>query len=297
VETWFATIGRRMPKMIPYWRWIRLPQDRRTDAAVQRLHAVVDRLIAGARAEMAAEPQLRTRPRNILHALLAAREEPASGFSDEDVHGNVAVMLFAGEDTTANAMAWLLFHLAIEPAAAAAAGAEADAVLGVHAIVEAFADLDALAYLEAAALESMRLKPIAPVQGMRANVDLDLAGLHLPSGHLMFLLARVAATQASNFAQPLRFLPERWLRSGDAQAADAGDAGEGSAAGARSMFAFGGGPRHCPGRYLAMVEIKMVISMVLRNFSLQLEAQAAPVGERFSFTMAPDAMPLRLRVR
>ncbi len=296
VETWFATIGRRMPMMFPYWRWIRLPQDRRTDAAVARLHAVVDGLIAGARAEMAADPQLRARPRNILQALVAAREEDASGFSDEDVHGNVAVMLFAGEDTTANAMAWLLFHLAIEPQAAARAIAEADAVLGSDPVVRAFGDLDALAYLEAASLESMRLKPIAPVQGMRANVDLDLAGLHVPRGYLMFLLARVAAMQASNFVQPQRFWPERWLRGAQGPGTDAGDAGEGHA-GARSMFPFGGGPRHCPGRYLAMVEIKMVVSMVLRNFSLAIEQPQRPVGERFSFTMAPDAMPLRLAVR
>ena len=41
----------------------------------------------------------------------------------------------------------------------------------------------------------------------------------------------------------------------------------------------------------------MVVSMVLRNFSLAIEQPQRPVGERFSFTMAPDAMPLRLAVR
>ncbi len=286
VETWFQTVGRRLPQVFPYWKYVRLPADRRSDAAIARLHAVVGGLIAGARAEMAAQPQLRERPRNILQALLAARDEPGSEFSDDDVHGNVAVMLFAGEDTTANAMAWLLYHLAVEPAACARVRAHSLAVLGPACTVPAFPQLDALSLLEAAAIESMRLKPIAPVQGMRALADLDLAGLHLPRGHLMFLLPRICATQDGRFAQAQQFQPERWTAGPPAADAD----------GRRSMFPFGGGPRYCPGRYLAMVEIKMVMAMVLANFDWQLTVPPGDVIEQFGFTMAPRALPLRFSV-
>ena len=45
----------------------------------------------------------------------------------------------------------------------------------------------------------------------------------------------------------------------------------------RKLFPFGAGPRFCPGRYLAMAEIKMVMSMMAKNFSLQRVAgRAAP---------------------
>jgi cytochrome P450 len=287
VETWFHTVGRRLPQVFRYWRWLRLPADRRSDAAIARLHATVDRLIAGARHEMAEQPQLRLRPRNILQALLTARDEHGSEFSDADVRGNVAVMLFAGEDTTANTMAWLLYHLATEPAACAAARAQADTVLGPGGVAAELAQLDQLTRIEAVALESMRLKPIAPVQGMRANVDLDLAGLVVPRGHLMFLLPRVCATQEARFAQAARFLPERWL----------GEAATAESDGRRSMFPFGGGQRHCPGRFLAMVEIKMVTAMVLGRFDLRLEQSAGGVGEHFGFTMAPGSLPLHFSPR
>ena len=69
---------------------------------------VRDDLIGKARERMHADPTLRDKPTNILEALLVARDEPGSEFTDDDVRGNVATMLFAGEDTAANAMAWLL---------------------------------------------------------------------------------------------------------------------------------------------------------------------------------------------
>ena len=290
VETWFQTVGRRLPQLVPYWHVLRLPADRRSDAAIARLHATVDGLIAGARQEMTDQPHLRERPRNILQALLAARDEPGSEFTDQDVHGNVGVMLFAGEDTTANTMAWLLYHLAGDEAARVAAHAQVDAILG-GCLPEDLSRLEGLDYIEAAAIESMRLKPIAPVQGMRANVDLDLAGLLVPRDHLLFLLPRVCATQESRFPEADRFLPQRWLGNDDGT--ETNDR--------RSMFPFGGGQRYCPGRYLAMVEIKMVTAMVLASFDVRLDARADPrvdsVSENFAFTMAPDALPLRFWLR
>ncbi len=290
VETWFQTVGRRLPQIVPYWHVLRLPADRRSDAAIARLHATVDELIAGARREMAQQPQLRQSPRNILQALVAARDEPGSEFTDQDVHGNVGVMLFAGEDTTANTMAWLLYHLAGEAAARVTARAQVDAVLGGHLPAD-LSQLEGLDYIEAAAIESMRLKPIAPVQGMRANVDLDLAGLLVPRDHLLFLLPRVCATQESRFPEAERFLPQRWLRDDDGT--ETNDR--------RSMFPFGGGQRYCPGRYLAMVEIKMVTAMVLAGFDLRVNERAEPrvdpVSENFGFTMAPGALPLHFSLR
>lgn len=284
VETWFGTIGRRLPQLLPYWRVLRLAADRRSDAAIARLHATVDGLIAGARAELAAQPRLRDKPVNILQALVAARDEPGSEFTDQDVHGNVGVMLFAGEDTTANTLAWLLFHLAQDPASCAQARAQVDAVLD-GGLAGGLAQLDRLDVIEAAAVESMRLKPIAPVQGMQANVDLDLAGLIVPRGNLLFLLPRLCSMAESRFADGGRFLPRRWLE-GDADTDDR-----------RSMFPFGGGQRYCPGRYLAMVEIKMVTAMLLGSFDLRLAAPADVVAERFGFTMAPDPLPLHLTPR
>jgi cytochrome P450 len=286
VEFLFETLGRRFLKPFPYWRWIRLPADRRADEAVARLNATVDDLIARARARMVADPALAARPGNILEALIAARDEPGSEFDDDDVRGNVATMLFAGEDTTANAMAWLLMLLADAPGPAARVREEVDTVLAGEEQVGAFAELAGLGYLEAAAVESMRLRPIAPQNGATARQPTDLAGLRVDAGQVLIMLSRPSALDAARFPDPLVFRPERWLGD-DAESADDTR---------RVLFPFGGGPRYCPGRYLAMVEIKMVVAMAIGNFRIALDP-GARIAEHFTFTMGPSSLPLRFTAR
>lgn len=286
VEFLFETLGRRFLKPFPYWRYVRLPADRRADAAVARLNRTVDDLIAQARARMAADPALAVRPGNILEALLVARDEPGSEFTDEDVRGNVATMLFAGEDTTANAMAWLLMLLADTPGPAARVVEEIDTVLAGESLVPEFGLLARLPWLEAAAVESMRLRPIAPQNGATARVPVDLGGLRIPAGQTLIMLSRPTALDAARFEDPLSFRPERWL----------GDQSEGADDPRRAIFPFGGGPRYCPGRYLAMVEIKMVVAMALGNFRLAIDP-AARIEEHFTFTMGPSSLPLRFTAR
>lgn len=285
VELWFSTIGQRMSAVVPHWRHIKLPADRRADAMQARLMATVQRLIERARLQLRAEPARASCPTNILEALVAARDLPGSEFDDEDVVGNVATMLFAGEDTTATTMAWLLHFLAETPDAARHAAQEADTTMSGDATVTRHEQLEQLRYLEAAATESMRLKPIAPLQGMCANVDLDLAGLQVPAGTLMFLLPRLHATDAASYPEPALFRPERFLAGHTVDDAH------------RSFFPFGGGPRFCPGRYLAMVKIRMVVSMVLRNFHLGVDLGGAAVREHYTMTLGPTSLPVRLSLR
>ncbi len=61
-----------------------------------------------------------------------------------------------------------------------------------------------------------------------------------------------------------------------------------------ALVPFGGGPRVCPGRTLAFLEIKAVMAMLCRNFTLTKPVDAPPVREHFAFTMMPT--PLRLQV-
>jgi cytochrome P450 len=55
----------------------------------------------------------------------------------------------------------------------------------------------------------------------------------------------------------------------------------------------------CPGRYLAMQEMKMALAMLLANF--EIEDVGTPDGgeaqERIAFTMAPLGLRLRLKRR
>jgi cytochrome P450 len=62
---------------------------------------------------------------------------------------------------------------------------------------------------------------------------------------------------------------------------------------------FGSGPRTCPGRYLALLEMKLVMAMLLATFDIESvdTPDGAPAEERMAFTMQPVGLSMRLRLR
>lgn len=295
VEQVFYRVARRLTSPFPYWRHFKLPVDRAADACVERIGLAVAGFVAEARKGLAAHPERRTKPTNMLEALIVARDEADSGFTDQHVIGNAVTMVFAGEDTTSNTIAWLLEFVSRHPEAAAKVVAEADAVAAGQSVLQDFAGLERFPYLDAATTEAMRLKPVAPILGMETNREMEIGGVLMPAGTMMLAGLRHSARKAMSIPEPEIFRPERWLHESTGQGGTASsDAGDDPN---RKLFPFGGGPRFCPGRYLAMVEVKMVMSMIARNFVLTHDGSAAPVRELFTFTMTPSALPVSLALR
>jgi cytochrome P450 len=86
--------------------------------------------------------------------------------------------------------------------------------------------------------------------------------------------------------QPEAFDPDRWLR-------------EEAASGKRIAMPFGAGPRMCPGRYLALLEMKVALATLLGSFDLFSvgAADGGVVSERLAFTMTPTPLAMQLRPR
>ena len=64
-----------------------------------------------------------------------------------------------------------------------------------------------------------------------------------------------------------------------------------------AFIPFGMGPRFCPGRNLALLQIKEVLSMLIKNFDFELCDQRLPVKEKLAFAMMPRNLNVRLRER
>jgi cytochrome P450 len=62
---------------------------------------------------------------------------------------------------------------------------------------------------------------------------------------------------------------------------------------------FGAGPRICPGRYLALQEMKMVLLTLLQHFEIDFVGteHGGEPAERLMFAMAPVGLRMRLRLR
>ena len=284
----FPALFKRLFSPIPFWKWFGFA-DRELAGHLEALRRAVDGFIADARSRMERDPALRERPTNLLEAMIAARDKPDSGLTDADVSGNVLTMLLAGEDTTANTLAWMIYLLSRNPPALERAREEVRSVLGPTRSLPDYEKLSRLDYLEACANETMRLKPVAPINTAQAVRDSVVAGIEIPAGQLVICLMRPAAMDARHFPRPEEFDPARWL-------ADGGPA-RAAASAKRASMPFGAGPRLCPGRYLAMLEIKMAMAMLLAGF--EIESVTTPddgeARENLALTMSPVGLRMKIR--
>ncbi|MDM0112078.1 cytochrome P450 [Variovorax sp. J22R133] len=286
----FPAVLKRVLAPIPTWRYFPSAADRRLARGVAAVNEAVDAFIAQARARMEADPTLRTHPRNLLEAMIVAADEPGSGITDRQVAGNVMTMLLAGEDTTANTIAWMIDLLWRHPQALARATQEVRAVVGDGAR-PTFDQVAQLDYVEACANETMRLKPVAPLIGLEALHDTVISDVQVPKGTVLFAIMRRNSVSDAYMPDAQAFVPERWLAGGDPAAL--------SSSARRTSMPFGAGPRICPGRYLALLEMKMAMATLLGRFDIEgvdtPDGQAA--RELLSFTMTPVGLRMRLRER
>ena len=88
----------------------------------------------------------------------------------------------------------------------------------------------------------------------------------------LFFLNWPAQIDPHHFADPLRFDSTRWSAA----------QGSGEAHNPRAYLQFGARPRVCPGRHLAAVEMRLVLSMLLRHFEIELVRD--PAQEVLHFT-------------
>lgn len=284
----FPALFRRLLAPLPTWRWWKSAEDRAVDRGVVEVNRAIAGFVAAAR-ERLRDPARRAAPPNLLEAMIVAADDEGSGITDAEVSGNVMTMLLAGEDTTAHTLAWMTWLLHRHPEALARARAEVDA-LGVDPAgwtPERFARLP---WLDACCNETMRLKPVAPTITLQALRDTVVAGVRVPSGTIVWGAMRSPNLDARHFDDAAAFRPARWL---------AGDASGGALSANRVAMPFGAGPRVCPGRHLALLEMKIALAVLLGSFEIA-ELRTASGGEpdeRLSFTMAPEPLTMRLARR
>lgn len=287
----FPALSRRLFAVIPMWRIWPSREDRELVHAVREVMVAVQGFIAQARQRLQADPARRAHPANLLEAMLVAADEPGSGIDDAQVAGNVLTMLLAGEDTTANTLAWTLDLLWRHPQALARACDEVRAAVpaGQIATLDQLAGLD---WVEACTHEAMRLKPVAPFLPVQADRDTVVGGVAVPKGMVVMNLLRHDSVSDTHLPNAKAFDPARWLAEGHS-------ADQVGSSAKRIAMPFGAGPRMCPGRYLALLEMKIALATLFTFFDIESvqTPDGAEAAEWLAFTMAPLGLTMRLRER
>jgi cytochrome P450 len=235
-------------------QWVPTPDRIRAAPALRYFRREMEGLIARRKALIARDAG--AAPNDLLTLLLTAHDpEGGSLFSGREVFDNVMTFVFAGHETTANALIWTLYLLSQFDEADAAVAKE---VQGVAAEALARGTLGELAFTRAVLEEAMRLYPPAPFISREA-VGADTVGGRVIAPRTSVLIStwilhrhRLLWERPDDF-DPTRFLPGR--RENIARFA---------------YLPFGAGPRICIGMSFAMQEAMVLLASIVRRYRLEL---------------------------
>jgi cytochrome P450 len=243
-----AVCQQHMQRLVRVPEHVATPLNRRYGRALERLDALVHRLIVERRASA-------DKPDDLLSALVTARLADGSAMSDEQIRDEIVTVLFAGHDTVANALGWAWYLLARHPEVESRVADEVLTHVGTRRIVAD--DAQALAYTRSVFLETLRLYPPAWIF-TRFAIDSDVlgSGVPIPSGAQIFISPYVAHRNPAYFPRPDVFDPDRFQD------------GRRSALPAFAFFPFSGGSRNCIGESFATLEALCIMATVVQRFRL-----------------------------
>jgi cytochrome P450 len=196
---------------------------------------------------------------DVLALLIAARDENGEPLSDAELRDQLSTLLIAGQETTATALAWCFERLLRHPAA-------------LDRLIEEIDNDDGDAYLGAVINETLRVRPPLDGASRKLSAPVQIGGYLLPAG-TMVVASIVGAHLSDIYPQPEQFRPERFLDQPLSP---------------YTLIPFGGGPRRCIGASFALMEMKTILRIVLRQVDLRAPTQKSerPVRTR-RFTTYP----------
>jgi cytochrome P450 len=201
---------------------------------------------------------------DLLGRLMTAKD-PASGeaMPERLIIDNIVTFLLAGHETTAQALSWTLYLLALFPEWQEMAREEVRRVAGGGPIGRE--QVQSLPLVEAIFQEAMRLYPPAPSLMRVAREDTHLGGHRVAAGANIMIPIYVVHRHERLWSEPLRFDPSRF-------------APKAKAARHRCAYMpFGAGPRSCIGATFAMLEGKAVLATLLARARFELPQGEVPV--------------------
>ena len=216
--------------------------------------------------------------------LMNARyEDSGKGMTDQQLLEESLILLIAGHETTANALAWSWYLLSQHPQMVDQIRKEIDEVLGHEELT--FQILPRLKYLNAVLQEAMRLFPPAWITERIPINDDQFEGMILPKNRIIGIYIYGVHHAPEYWPDPEKFDPSRWM----------GDKKKNQIP--FSYLPFGGGPRLCIGNNFAMMEMQLLMIRMIPRFDLQLSDEY-PVENEPLITLRPkNGVHIRLSRR
>ncbi len=220
-------------------------------------------------------------------ALCHARTEDGAQFSDADVVNHMIFLIMAAHDTTTTTATAVAYYLGHHQEWQQRVRAE---VLALHERTNGapptIADLDELHDLELVIKESLRLVPPVPGLVRRSVRDTEIAGHYIPAGTHIDVAYGINHLLPEFWSNPAVFDPERFAEHRREDKSHR-----------LAWMPFGAGAHKCIGMHFGMLEVKVVIAAMVREYEWLIpESYLMPWG--FNTIPFPrDGAPMHLRRR
>jgi sterol 14-demethylase len=238
-------------------------RDRAREALVEMVQDIIARRI-----ERGTVPRSE---RDLLDVLISLE------MSADYITGIFISMMFAGHHTSSGTASWAMIELMRHPEVMADVVAELDELYADGSEVS-FQALRSIPVLEASLKETLRLHPPLIILMRLVREDFELLGRTIPAGTLVAASPKVSNRIAEDFPDPEAFDPGRYIdpRQEDLQ-------------NRWTWIPFGAGKHRCVGNAFAMMQMKAIFSVLLRDFEF------APAQDLDSYADDYSKMVIQLK--
>ena len=210
---------------------------------------------------------------DLLDMLLKSKyEDTGEAMTNEQIVDEVLILIFAGHETTANTLSWLLYLLSTNN----------DTVQKLITSFDNSTINECLnnEYLKATINEVMRLYPAAWMTERVAIEDDEFEGFSFPKNTIIIPFFLGLHRDKNHWNEELKFYPERFIV--DTKLVKS-----------KNYFPFGAGPRMCIGNNFAIAEMSFFIFSFLKKFQIKSTGQIPDM--KALITLRPDKVLLNIQ--
>lgn len=242
---------------VPLPRWMPRLHSRRTRKSAAQIRRLITELTQARMAEIEAG----TAPDDLATKIMTT-EDPHTGerFSAEEMVDQVAIFFLAGHETSASALAWSLYLLALYPEWQDRVTDEAKTLKDCD-----FSVMSSLRVSRDVFRETLRLYPPVPMMVREAGCPEHFRKRAVPQGAQLVLSPWHLHRHARLWDNPDGFDPARWHTE------------NGKTCQRNAYMPFSAGARVCPGAGFAMVEGPLILSWILRDYRVVVQPVKTPV--------------------
>ncbi|XP_039502126.1 cytochrome P450 4e3 [Drosophila santomea] len=236
------------PEFAAYQKTLKTLQDFTFDIIEKR----VDALQNGS-SQKEHDPSLPRKKMAFLDTLLSSTID-GRPLTRQEIYEEVSTFMFEGHDTTTSGVSFSVYLLSRHPDVQRKLFEEQCEVMGSDMNRNvSFQEIAQMKYLDLFIKEAQRVYPSVPFIGRYCDKDYDINGSLVPKGTTLNLALILLGYNDRIFKDPHHFRPERFEEEKPAPF---------------EYLPFSAGPRNCIGQKFALLELKTVISKVVRSFKV-----------------------------